>query len=413
MMKYFCDNVWQKLSIIVAVFSFVMLLPFLALAQQTQIVLHSPDESSQRLVDIFSSTQLPSEWFADSSVVAPVNQAKKQIIERLGQPIAIELVASNQYKIIFKEWAMPATIVLDNQKKITTIWFGPPVSLKKQDMVSIQKEFEGLSGNNSLLIIRNGQILIDVKSAEKRAVASAFKLGVLAVLQQLVQQGKLHWDQVIPGISEGQRSLPTGILQDFPENSPITLTTLATLMIFISDNTATDVLIDVLGRSDIEKILDLPVLLKTREIFTLKDPQNADLLQQWRQANTDGQRRLLPQVQQRPLPSVAIFGGGKVLASEVEWFVSNQKLCQLINQVAELPLFTVNPGLADKNDWTKIAYKGGSEPGVLNLTTWLQARNGDVYCVSVTWNDQNPLPEQKYMLWYGLVLKTLAEMSGK
>ena len=96
-----------------------------------------------------------------------------------------------------------------------------------------------------------------------------------------------------------------------------------------------------------------------------------------------------------------------------EWFVSNQKLCQLINQVAELPLFTVNPGLADKNDWTKIAYKGGSEPGVLNLTTWLQARNGDVYCVSVTWNDQNPLPEQKYMLWYGLVLKTLAEISGK
>lgn len=410
-MSLFFQNFLQRMGIL----SFIVIgLSFgSATAQQTQIVLHSPDESSQRLADIFSSTKLVSEWFADVNAVASVAQAKELIIERLGQPIAIELEQPTQYKVIFHEWVMPTTIVLDDQKKITTIWFGPPVSTKKRDMASIQKEFESLSGNNSLLITRNGKILIDVKSSEKRAVASAFKLGILNVLQQRIQQGKLKWDQIIPGIRKEQRSLPTGILQDFPENSPITITTLATLMIFISDNTATDVLIDVLGREDIEKTLDLPLLLKTREIFTLKDPQNADLLASWRQGDMASQRRLLTQLQQRPLPSVAIFGEGKVLASEVEWFVSNQKLCQLINNVAQLPLFTVNPGVADKKDWAKIAFKGGSEPGVLNLTTWVQARNGDVYCISATWNDQNPLPEQKYMLWYGLVLKTLTDMSAK
>ena len=38
-------------------------------------------------------------------------------------------------------------------------------------------------------------------------------------------------------------SLPSGITQSWPAGSPVTLQTLATLMISISDNTATDTLV--------------------------------------------------------------------------------------------------------------------------------------------------------------------------
>lgn len=70
----------------------------------------------------------------------------------------------------------------------------------------------------------------------------------------------------------------------------------------------------------------------------------------------------------------------------------------------------INPGLANPNDWEKIAFKGGSEPGVLNLTSWLQGKNGKNYCVVATWNNKNAsLDESKFFATYTGVLSLLAE----
>jgi hypothetical protein len=55
-----------------------------------------------------------------------------------------------------------------------------------------------------------------------------------------------------------------------------------------------------------------------------------------------------------------------------------------------------------------VAYKGGSEPGVLNLTTWLLARDGRPFCVSATWNNpQARLDESQFFLLYTSLLNTL------
>src|SRR5690606_39753601 len=52
----------------------------------------------------------------------------------------------------------------------------------------------------------------------------------------------------LPILEAGDVSLPTGILQEWPVGTPMTIQSLATLMISISDNTATDVLLRVAGR---------------------------------------------------------------------------------------------------------------------------------------------------------------------
>lgn len=49
---------------------------------------------------------------------------------------------------------------------------------------------------------------------------------------------------------------------------------------------------------------------------------------------------------------------------------------------------TINPGVAKPKNWHKVAFKAGSEPGVLNLTTWLKAKNGKTYYISATWNNK-------------------------
>ena len=79
-----------------------------------------------------------------------------------------------------------------------------------------------------------------------------------------------------------------------------------------------------------------------------------------------------------------------------------------MSKVHDLPLMGINPGAAKKSDWDHVAYKGGSEPGVINLTTWV-AKGAKSYCVSATWNDHEPLDETRFALAYSGVLTFLAK----
>ncbi len=148
--------------------------------------------------------------------------------------------------------------------------------------------------------------------------------------------------------------------------------------------------------------------LTTREAFILKDSKNAALLTRFRAGDEARRRALLSEVDALALPDEDIFAGGQ-LAADIEWFFSARELCGLMRGVQALPLMSINPGVADASDWERVAYKGGSEPGVLNLTTWLVARSGKSYCVSATWNDVKPLDETRF---FGLYKSLLATLKG-
>ncbi len=93
----------------------------------------------------------------------------------------------------------------------------------------------------------------------------------------------------------------------------------------------------------------------------------------------------------------------------MEWFFTAEELCELIEQVADLPLMNINPGVANAQNWQRVAFKGGSEPGVINMTTWLQGKNGKNYCVVATWNNSDAsLEESKFMALYSGVVAQLA-----
>lgn len=84
---------------------------------------------------------------------------------------------------------------------------------------------------------------------------------------------------------------------------------------------------------------------------------------------------------------------------EFEWFASTLDLCnvlassgargQLIPSSELLKILSINPGVQfDRSRWSYIGYKGGSEPGVLNLSWLLQRADGRWFSVVVTLNDR-------------------------
>lgn len=248
-----------------------------------------------------------------------------------------------------------------------------------------------------------GAPVINIAAGEPLALGSTFKLYVLAALAEDVKAGRRKWSDVVP-LTE--KSYPSGQMQDWPQGAPVTLHTLASLMISISDNTATDELIMVLGRKRIIKLMRdsghanpaaNDPFLTTRELFMLKaDPA---LMAQWRSGGDDAQAGVIGALAARnnpPLEQInAAFGNGP-RALDIEWFAAPADLAKLFAHMrrtadpAALDIMAINPsanGDAIKARWDYIGYKGGSEPGVLNYTWLLRDFDGRDWVLTLGWNN--------------------------
>ena len=385
--------------------------PLPSLAVSSSYLAQAPMlDSIAALERVLTSPQLQTGWFAESFLsqvsLAQVEQVVQGMQASLGAYQSTE-AKGDRYLVTFERGTVEAQIALNARGQITGLLFQPP-ALSGLTLDEIAQRFAQLPGEVSLLIQQNGTDIASYQPEKPLGVGSAFKLIVLQALRQQIEAGQHRWDEVIQ-LQPEWRSLPSGLLQTWPANAPLTLQTLATLMISLSDNTATDALIHLVGQEALAALSPRnQPFLTTRELFVLKDPQNSALLERYRQ-NPAERRQTLDSLTELSLPNVNLFEGGP-LALDVEWFLSGQELCQAIASVADLPLMQVNPGIAEPQDWAQVAYKGGSEAGVLNFTTHLTAADGTAYCLTTTWNNPAGVDEIELATLYRSAIETLKSL---
>jgi hypothetical protein len=264
---------------------------------------------------------------------------------------------------------------------------------------------------------------------EPAPVASAFKLHVLGAVADAVAAGALRWDDELT-ITALDKSWPAGELQDRPDGSTVTVQEAARLMIAISDNTATDLLMRTVGREAVEDAqatyghsrpeLNVP-LPTTRELFLLKADEARQ--QRWVAGDADERRAVLAELSDVPVDALPpYFAGGVPVAVEtVEWFASPLDLCRALATLVErgaepglepvLDALTANPGLPDPDGrWARIAFKGGSEPGVLAMAWLVEDSDGrrSVLAGSVV-DAEAPFSMNQATLLFGAARDLLAE----
>jgi beta-lactamase class A len=361
---------------------------------------------AQALERFFTTDRVSADWFTPEFLqAAPIAQIEA-IITQLKQELgAWESVVpeAEGFTLKFKQGTVSAQIVLTPDGKISGIFFSPPRQ-KIASLTSAIDQFKALPGKVSVLVMEGKTVRASLNPTTALGVGSAFKLAVLDVLQSQIAAKKLTWQTIVP-LQARFKSLPSGKLQTWPDGTALTVQSLAALMISESDNTATDHLIQLVGRENIEATTpqNQPFLM-TREIFQLKAKGNKALLERYRKGDLAQKRIVLAELAKLPLPNVAEFEGVQPNALDVEWFFTPAQLCDRIDRVFDLPLMGINPGIAQLQDWQKVLFKGGSEPGVLNLTTGLQAKNGQRYCVVATWNSDRPVDDAKFAgLYAGLI----------
>ena len=369
--------------------------------------LPSPKMTPEALLEaLFTAETIPSEWF-DATFLTHVSVAQVQsIVTGLKADLGtFQRVQSEgqDYLIVLERGMIPAKLVLNGEGKVIGLLFQAP-RLTAKNLDEVIEQFKQLPGEVSVLVLENGKPRASLKAGQPMAVGSTFKLAVLKALRSQIESGQKSWRDVV-ALRPEWKSLPSGFLQTWPDGSLLTLESLAALMISQSDNTATDHLVHSVGREAVEAIAprNRP-FLTTRELFILKS--QPDLTKQYRGATEQEQRSLLNSIANNPLPTAKDFFASPIQL-DVEWFFTTSELCELMSQVQDLPLMNINPGVAKPEDWQRVAFKGGSEPGVLNLTTWLQGKNNQQFCVSASWNHTTALDETKFNTLYNTLLSVL------
>jgi hypothetical protein len=303
------------------------------------------------------------------------------------------------------------------------------VEAKGDSVAALFGEIVGLPGEVSLAAARlDGsapQMFLTEKADRPLAVGSAFKLFILAELVREVKAGERHWSDVV---TLDRRSLPSGFLQAWPKGSPITLHSLAALMISQSDNTATDNLLAMLGRERVERLLPalgvkaperLRPFLSTREAFVLKLGAPA-LRARWAAASEAERRSLLAgEIARGDLESIDPKGllATPVAIRDVEWFASPSDVVRTLDWLrrsgdsAALAILAINPGLPElRARFDYVGFKGGSESGVLNLSYLLRRKDGVWMAFSVSWNNaEAPVDEARLVAAVSRLLTLLSK----
>lgn len=365
-------------------------------------------DEAKVLTDIFREGPASVSYSRQFETAVPLSSMQQLLVQltmQLGNFKQVE-GTSNPYKVVFEQGTVTAYISLDGQGNVAGLQLTEVIS-SRLTLADCVKQITDLDAETAVLIRKNGQALVSLQADVPLAVGSAFKLGILAALDDAVRAKRMQWGQSVM-LEESYKSLPTGILQDWPVGSRITIETLATLMISQSDNTAADALLSLVSRQEVDRYLThSKPTLSTAEMFTLKNPDNSDILARFRASSAGERLSLLGELKARKLPKTSLFSGDPV-AIDVEWFMTVSELADLIERLETLDLMTVNAGLATKEHWQRVAYKGGSEPGVLNLTTFLIDEHMNRYTVVVTVNNnEKPLDEKKIMESYQAILHYL------
>ncbi|MEQ1550182.1 serine hydrolase [Sphingorhabdus sp.] len=414
-----------------------------AMAQPTKAATSTPatpfDSRIEQLIAVLNG-QMELDTFFTPSFLAAIPPAQIKAIsdsftQQYGKALSVQSVQ--------RSGSNNATLQVEYEKAIATIEITTEVSppfkvagllakgfaVKGDSIDKIKTDFGALSGTSGFVVQKlsdDGVATLHALNDNKQfATGSTFKLYVLAELASQVAGGQRRWSDVVP---LGVRNHSSAGTQNWPLDTPVTLQTLATWMISVSDNAATDALMRELGRDAVEGKLAtighsapdkaLP-MLTTVEAFALKS--NPALRQRFEKASEAGQRELLAS-ERAALSYSAIdmshLGSGPVAIDSVEWFASPADTALLLNNLRRSnsqttrDIMAVNSGIgpAAAGKWRYLGYKGGSEPGVISMSFLTQSKAGDWYAISGSWN--NPAKDIDNAQFVSLMTRLLDSVTG-
>ena len=333
-----------------------------------------------------------------------------QLTSQLGKFQSIQSITaatpfSASLRLKFERGIVNAQIAVDSappHQVVGLLFTGIEVAGDTVDKLAA--DFRALPGSSGLgiFVLASGtpKLVIGVNAERAAPLGSAFKLWVLGELAREVIAGERNWAEVV---AIGPPSLPSGIMQGWPRASPVTVHTLATLMISISDNTATDTLVTLEG-TKLDAFVTatgapgLAPIVTTRQMFVMKSAANADLAKRWTETISPASRRSFLTTNAARFAATPIepsmFSDRPMSIETLEWFASPAQTATVLDWIrtkgsaTALAILATNPGVdpATRGKFAYLGFKGGSEPGVLALNFLVKRTDGRWLAITGNWH---------------------------
>lgn len=239
--------------------------------------------------------------------------------------------------------------------------------------------------------------IFTVDADHPMSIASIFKLYVLGAAADAVTSGRVRWDTALE-IRDDARVHSSFGTESMANGQRVPLEELAVHMIESSDNTAAGLVMEAVGRQAVEAAQaamgmaeparNVP-FLSAREMSLIK-LGNPPLIEEYLSLNEAGRRAFLADrlAGRDAKPDELAFTEQPVAVSTVEWFASASDLCRahVALQAKGEPVRTIlgkHSAIPMGPDATYVAYKGGSELGVLAGSWFVEHRDGRRFSISI------------------------------
>lgn len=216
------------------------------------------------------------------------------------------------------------------------------------------------------------------ETSEAVPLASLSKLVALVAVDDLVESGTAKLTQELR-IMDHHRSLPSGSWHQLPSGSRVTIREAITQSYRFSDNTATDVLVDFVGREQVSEIAreylaapeDEPFLL-TSDVFKI-NWSSSGLAEDYANGSAQTRQHVLEELSSLPLPPARLVSDelpaiptvgwrGKITGMCEIWskLVGDTELAEIYSTGTHLEFFSLG--------MTPVAGKGGFAPDISAFT---------------------------------------------
>ena len=244
-------------------------------------------------------------------------------------------------------------------------------------------------------------------TAQSLPLASIFKLYVLYAVADAVKTGTVSWDDQLT-ITGQAKAVGSSGLEKLPPGARVSVRTAAEKMIATSDNMATDLLIEKVGTTAVERALveaghhdpsSMTPFPTMHELFSVGWGE-PDLREQWKNALATGQpqarARLLAQTNSRPYEPDPARTRTPASSYGAEWYGSAEDICRVHAALqsaaagAAAPvreIVSAIPGIdLDRQQWPYISAKAGNLPGDLTFSWYAVDHSGQPWVVSFQLN---------------------------
>lgn len=345
------------------------------------------------------------------------------------QAVIVNITAAKaKVKLITNTNVQKVEFSLDKDNLINSLFFSgllnPKGIIKNEaDLKSKLLNYGVLTGL-SLNNFSTKKSVISINNKQRIGLGSEFKLYVLNKLAATISENIHSWNEQLT-LKEELKSFPSGTLQNEPAGTPLSLQQYAGLMISISDNTATDHLIDLLGKPSIESSLhginsylsENSPFMMTMDLFRTKT-LSTDEARNYLLSSSEQKITILNNLKQKYTDpkklaeDLSSWDAPKHITS-LEWFANTDDICSVMEELQRksekdpmiLQVLSINTPFywSDSNDpyFDYVGYKGGSEPGVLTMTFLVKTKKQEWACLSMAINDQvKNLNEDEVMDFY-------------